>query len=73
MHHIPIVSTVIAGVGFDPKAQALEIVLRDGELRRYEDVPEAVWSRLLIAESRVRVMREEIEGRYPVSVFHHEG
>lgn len=67
MKHIPVVSAFLMGYGYDPKGGVLEIVHRNGEIRRYADVPEDVFARFAAADSQHAFAERELNG-YPMSV-----
>jgi hypothetical protein len=67
---IPVASSMIQAVGYDPKTRILEVVFNSGQIYCYEDVPPNVYKELMAADSKGRYMQSEILGVYsdsPVS------
>jgi KTSC domain len=67
---IPVASSMIQAVGYDPKTRILEVVFNSGQIYCYEDVPPNVYKELMAADSKGRYMQSEILGvyaDYPVS------
>ncbi|MEW6214855.1 MAG: KTSC domain-containing protein [Nitrospirota bacterium] len=62
---IPVESSMIQAVGYNPKTRILEVVFNSGRTYRYEDVPLEVYKELMAADSKGRYMRSEIIGVYP--------
>ena len=60
----PVESTDIASVGYDRKANVLEVEFRSGGIYRYLEVPAGTYERLLAAESKGRFFAREIRSRY---------
>jgi hypothetical protein len=71
MELIPVESSMIHAVGYNPTTQELEVVFTSGQTYRYTEVPREVYEGLLAAESKGRYMRAQIIDVYPYySVAH---
>lgn len=64
MRRIPVDSSSIAEVGYDPASSTLEVVFREGGVYRYFGVPAAVFSEFMAADSKGRYFVAEIRNRY---------
>jgi hypothetical protein len=62
---VPVASSMIQAVGYDPKTRILEIVFNTGQTYCYEDVPPEVHQALMAADSKGQYMRAAIIGVYP--------
>ena len=62
---IPVESSMIQAVGYDPKTHILEVVFNSGQTYCYEGVPPKVYKALMAADSKGQDMRSEIIGVYP--------
>jgi len=62
---VPVESSMIRAVGYDPETHILEVVFNSGRTYCYEDVPPEVRQELMTAESKGRYMRAAIIGVYP--------
>src|SRR5256714_2813939 len=62
---VPVESSMIQAVGYDPKTHILEVLFNSGQTYCYEDVPPEVHQELMTAESKGRYMRAAIIGVYP--------
>ena len=49
---IPVASSMIQAVGYDPKTRILEVVFNSGRIYCYEDVPPNVYKELMAADSK---------------------
>jgi hypothetical protein len=65
MNRIPVRSTNIAEVGYDPLENRLEIRFRGGRTYEYLNVPLHVFEGLLHASSKGSYFYRRIRGRYP--------
>ena len=61
---VSVESSVIASVGYDAEARALDIEFRSGTARRYLDVPPEIHRALLDAESKGRFYNANIRHRF---------
>jgi hypothetical protein len=64
MKRQPVVSSALAGVGYDPAKRSLEAEFRSGRIYRYHDVPPEVFEQLMGAESKGRFMNAHIRTAY---------
>jgi hypothetical protein len=60
----PVESSSIASVGYDRATSTLEVEFISGETYAYHDVPEDIYHRLIIAESKGRFVNYEIKPNY---------
>jgi len=65
MQRVPVESSFIRGVGYDPVSETLEIELANGRIYQYFEVAPAVYEAMLEAESKGRYFNENISGVYP--------
>src|SRR5690606_35438544 len=61
---IPIASSNIAAVGYDKKAQILEIEFHHGAIYQYVDVPEKVYEELMSSPSQGAYFMNEIKEKF---------
>lgn len=57
-------SSMLYAVGYDPKAEVLEVVFSKGKIWRYYDVPPSVYDGLLTTQSVGSYMNSNIIGCY---------
>jgi len=62
---IPVESSMVHAVGYDPQTRRLEVVFTSGRVYCYEDVPPEVFQGLLEAESKGHYMRAHVIDVYP--------
>jgi hypothetical protein len=62
---VPVESSMIQAVGYDPKTRILEVVFNSGQTYCYGDVPPEVHQELMAADSKGQYMRAAIIGVYP--------
>jgi hypothetical protein len=62
---VPVDSSMIQAVGYDPQTRVLEVVFTSGRTYCYEGVPPEVYQGLMAADSKGRYMRAEIIDVYP--------
>jgi hypothetical protein len=60
-------SSKIRGVGYDPKAQLLEIEFSDGKLIQYRGVSAEVYRQLMAAPSPTSFFEDKIDESFPSS------
>lgn len=67
IQRVPVDSTSIAALGYDPEGSVLEIEFRQsGQVYRYFGVPAAVYAAFLSAESKGSYLNQEFKQRgYP--------
>lgn len=64
MNRQPVSSSNIASIGYDSPSSTLEIEFNDGAIYQYFDVPAAVHSELLGAESVGKYFAANVKGAY---------
>ena len=57
-------SSYIAGVGYDPGNQELQVKFTNGTIYKYFVVPESAYVSLLLAESTGKFFAKEIKGQF---------
>ena len=62
---VPVASSIIQAVGYDPETHMLEVVFNSGQTYCYEDVPPEVHQELMAADSKGQYMRAAIIDVYP--------
>ena len=65
MPRIPIESSAVSSVGYDPRTKALDIEFAGGVVYRYAPVPDRVVRQLLRAPSKGRFVNARIRDAYP--------
>jgi hypothetical protein len=63
-NRIPVASSHIYAIGYDPVTQTLEVEFHSGQVVQYQDVPEAVYTALQQAPSKGIYYMQQIRGRY---------
>ena len=64
MERIPITSSTVAEVGYDPDTMTLEIAFCNGTVYQYFDVPAMVYQELMSAESAGKFLHANIKNNY---------
>ena len=64
MERIPVQSSNVAEVGYEKDSMVLEVLFHSGSAYQYFDVPEALFSEMLQAESIGRFLNEHIKDSY---------
>ena len=64
MNRLPVASSNIRAVGYDPHSHTLEIEFANGRVYQYFDVPENVYKALLNAMSVGEYFNGEVRGVY---------
>jgi len=62
---LPVDSSNLAAVGYDPETRTLEIEFRNGRVYRYFDVPSDVYEELMAADTLGGYFNRNIRNRYP--------
>jgi lysyl-tRNA synthetase class 2 len=62
---MPVDSTSVKSVGYEPASRVLEVEFQGGRVYRYFDVPPRRYRAFLDAESAGRFLNTEIKGVYP--------
>lgn len=65
MDRLPVDSSNLAAVGYDPETRTLEIEFRNGRVYRYFDVPSDVYEELMAADTLGGYFNRNIRNRYP--------
>lgn len=64
MNRVPVNSSNILEIGYDPSTQTLEILFKNGNIYQYFDVPQNVHDSLISASSMGQFLSKEIKGNY---------
>lgn len=64
MDRVPVQSSNIAEVGYDPATMTLEVAFHNGTVYQYFDVPEPLYQELLRAESVGKFLNTQIKNNY---------
>lgn len=62
--HVPVKSSNLKSVVYDPKTQALEVHFKSGDTYLYANVPRQVHEALLSAPSKGKFLRSAIAGKF---------
>jgi hypothetical protein len=65
MERLPVSSTTIKSVGYDPDGLLLEVQFRPSGIYRYSRVPVERYLNLMNASSKGRYFNRYIKGKYP--------
>jgi hypothetical protein len=65
MDYLPVESSSIAALGYDPTSRTLGVVFQRGATYHYAGVPEAVYTACRAASSIGGYVTANIRGRYP--------
>ncbi len=64
MERIPVESSNIESVGYDPESARLEIAFLNGYVYEYYDVPQHIFDELLTADSKGKYAHQNIYKNY---------
>jgi hypothetical protein len=64
MEQIPVDSSNIASIGYDPGSQTLQVEFQGGRVYQYFDVPEGVFQEFLAASSKGKFFHANIKGSF---------
>jgi len=64
MERIPVSSSSIASIGYDPEIPALEVEYRQGGIYRYQGVSQGVFEQLMNAPSKGTFINQQIKKFY---------
>lgn len=64
MDRIPVSSSNIAAIGYDPATMTLEVEFLNGSVYQYLDVPEGEFMNLMGADSKGRYLNQFIKASY---------
>ena len=67
MTRVPVNSTMFVSIGFEAEEGTLEVEFVKGGTYRYYEVPELLYSGLVLAASKGTFFNRNIEGRYRYS------
>jgi hypothetical protein len=65
MDRVPVSSSSIASVGYDPDSRTLEVEFRKGGIYQYFRVPKDVHEDLMGSSSKGQYHHQNIKNRYP--------
>jgi hypothetical protein len=65
MKRQPVTSSVLASIGYDPKARILEVEFTSGRIYQYAEVPSRILKALRAAESAGSFFNENIRDDFP--------
>ena len=65
MERVPVSSSNLCSVGYDPHSQTLEIEFNHGGVYQYAGVPEGEYEGLMNAGSKGQYFHANIKNRYP--------
>ncbi|HKY34711.1 MAG TPA: KTSC domain-containing protein [Polyangiaceae bacterium] len=60
-------SQSLRSIGYDKRTRTLEVEFKSGSLYRYANVPLAVWSDLLQAQSKGRFFQQHVRDHFPTT------
>ena len=64
MNRIPVSSSNLASVGYDPQSLTLEVEFTDGSIYQYFDVPETIFESLMQASSKGSFLATQIRHHF---------
>jgi uncharacterized protein len=64
MNRMPVDSSNIASIGYDPISQTLEVEFMKGNIYQYFDVPSQVYEGFITADSKGKYLASQIKGNY---------
>ena len=62
---LPVRSSNIRAIGFDPETRTLEVEFHNGGVYQYSGVPESIYQGLVRAASKGSYLHNHIKGKYP--------
>jgi hypothetical protein len=65
MNRIPVHSSNIRAVGYEPETRTMEVEFHSGGVYRYSGVPETIYQGLMQAASKGSYFHDHIKDRYP--------
>lgn len=66
---IPVQSSLLASVRYQPAESILELEFCDGAIYRYSDVTTSIYDSLLAAESKGNYFNRQIRGYFPYALI----
>lgn len=67
MNRIPVQSSNLASIGYDPSSMTLEVEFISGRVYEYYDVPQSEYEGLMAAGSHGTYFNQNIKGHYRYS------
>lgn len=67
MDRIPVTSSNVVSVGYDPSGMILEVEFKNAAIYQYYDVPEAVYMALMQSDSIGKFLNSNIKSQYRYS------
>lgn len=67
MERIPVQSSNLLAIGYDPSTETLEVEFLDSSVYEYRNVPQVVYDQLMGASSLGSYFNREISRNYPYS------
>lgn len=64
MNRMPVTSSNVASIGYDPSSLTLEVEFKDGYIYQYFDVPETVYQEFMRANSKGQFLHANIRNSY---------
>ena len=64
MDRIPVVSSHVSEIGYDPDAMVLEVLFNNGDVYQYFDVPESLYQELMAADSQGTFLHKHVYDFY---------
>lgn len=65
MNRIPVASSNLKSVGYDPTNKILEVEFHDLSVYHYTNVPQSIYNNLMSASSHGSYLAQYIKGVYP--------
>jgi KTSC domain len=62
-----VTSSSLRSIGYDRKAQTLEVEFKNGGVYRYSEVPLELWMRLQKSTSKGKFFQEHVRDRFPTA------
>jgi hypothetical protein len=64
MERMPVQSSLVQSVGYDPTSAVLEVELHNGKIYQYRDVPRSVFDGLMASSSKGDYFNANIRTKY---------
>lgn len=64
MERIPVISSNVKSIGYDPESATLEVEFNNGSVYEYYEVPEEVYNDFLVASSKGKYLFHHIKNVY---------
>lgn len=65
MQRIPVPSSNLAAIGYDPDTEILEVEFLNGSVYEYKNVPQVVYDELMSSSSHGTYFNSQIRNTYP--------